>query len=288
MTILQQMIEKYQPKTIEETKHAIKEVLQEVVLAGLSKTDFFRHAAFYGGTALRIFYGLHRFSEDLDFSLLEVHPTFDVHRYLKPIREVLSSLGLEFEVTRKEKSFLSTIETVYIKGNTKDTYLVFYPDTNKAERINHNEKITIKFEIDLNPPLHARTEVGYRLLPFPYKVTLYDKPSLFASKIHALIARNWNGRVKGRDLYDYIYYMGLDTKVNLQHLKARLTQSQTIHESNAFTKKQLIELLYRRFDEIDYEAAKNDITPFITDHDSLELWSAMFFQSITNKLIVEE
>jgi len=98
MTIIQQMINKYNPKTIEDKKNAIKEVLQEVVLAGLYKTDFFTYAAFYGGTALRIFYGMDRFSEDLDFSLLVSDENFDISNYLNPVREIIYSLGLHFEV----------------------------------------------------------------------------------------------------------------------------------------------------------------------------------------------
>ena len=117
MTIIQQMINKYNPKTLEDKKHAIKEVLQEVVLAGLSKTDFFTHAAFYGGTALRIFYGMDRFSEDLDFSLLVADDTFDISEYFKPISDAVNSLGLNFEVLKKEKTVNSNIDSAFIKGN---------------------------------------------------------------------------------------------------------------------------------------------------------------------------
>jgi len=287
MTIIQQMMNKYHLNTLEDKKNSIKEVLQEVVLAGLSKTDFFTCAAFYGGTALRIFYGMDRFSEDLDFSLLVADDTFDIHKYLKPISEVVSSLGLHFEVGKKHKAASSNIDSAFIKGNTKETMITIYPDSTDSSRIIHNEKITIKFEVDVNPPQYANTEIKYRLLPFPYQVRVYDQASLFAGKIHAVIARSWKNRVKGRDLYDYIYYLSLETKVNLKHLEARLKQTKSIEENDILTRKLLIELLEHRFDHIDYDLARLDVRPFIKDQSTLELWSSDFFKSITNDIKID-
>jgi predicted nucleotidyltransferase component of viral defense system len=287
MTIIQQMINKYNPITPEDKKNAVKEVLQEVVLAGLSKTDFFSHAAFYGGTALRLFYGMNRFSEDLDFSLLVADDTFDISKYFKPIIDVVSSLGLNFEVSKKDKTTSSTIDSAFIKGNTKETIITIYPDSEDSSRIIHNEKIIIKFEVDVNPPLYANTEIKFRLLPFPYQVRVYDQSSLFAGKIHAVIARGWKNRVKGRDLYDYIYYLSLDTKVNLKHLETRLKQTKTIEEDVQLTRTSLIEILDKRFDQIDYDIAKSDIRPFIKDYHSLDLWNSNFFKSITSHIEVD-
>jgi predicted nucleotidyltransferase component of viral defense system len=287
MTIIQQMVNQYHPKTLEDQKNAIKEVLQEVVLAGLSKTDFFTHAAFYGGTALRIFYGMDRFSEDLDFSLLATDDTFDINKYLKPISEIVKSLGLNFEVSRKDKTMDSNIDSAFIKGNTRETLIAIYPNSADSSRITHNEKIMIKFEVDVNPPMYAQTEIKFRLLPFPYQVRVYDQKSLFAGKIHAVIARSWKNRVKGRDLYDYIFYLSLDTKVNLKHLEARLKQTKTIEEDVILSKELLIEILDRRFEHINYDLAKSDIKPFIKDQNHLDIWSSEFFKSITRDIKVD-
>jgi len=284
MTIIQQMINKYHPKTVEDKKNAIKEVLQEVVLAGLSKTDFFTHAAFYGGTALRIFYGMDRFSEDLDFSLLAADDAFDISKYFKSISDVVNSLGLNFEVSKKDKPINSNIDSAFMKGNTKETLITIFPSSSDSNLIIHNEKIIIKFEVDVNPPLYANTEIKFRLLPFPYQVRVYDESSLFAGKIHAVIARSWKNRVKGRDLYYYIYYLSLDTKVNLKHLEARLKQTKTIDKDIKLTRDLLIELLEKRFDYIDYDIAKSDVRPFIKDQSTLELWSRDFFRSVTNDI----
>lgn len=287
MTIIQQMINKYNPKTIEDKKHAIKEVLQEVVLAGLSKTDFFTHAAFYGGTALRIFYGMDRFSEDLDFSLLVAEDTFDISEYFKPISDAVNSLGLNFEVLKKEKTVNSNIDSAFIKGNTKETIITIYSSSSDSRLIIHNEKIIIKFEVDVNPPLYAHTEIKFRLLPFPYQVRVYDASSLFAGKIHAVIARSWKNRIKGRDLYDFVYYLSLEAKVNLKHLEFRLKQTKTIDENIRLTRDLLIDILEQRFDQIDYDTAKSDVRPFIKDQSSLDLWSREFFISITKQIKVD-
>jgi predicted nucleotidyltransferase component of viral defense system len=287
MTIIQQMINKYHPKTIEDKKHAIKEVLQEVVLAGLSKTDFFYHAAFYGGTALRIFYGMDRFSEDLDFSLRVTNDAFDMSKYFKPISDVLNSLGLNFEVSKKDKALNSNIDSAFIKGNTKETLITIYPSSSDSNLIIHNEKIIIKFEVDVNPPLYANSEIKFRLLPFPYQVRVYDESSLFAGKIHAVIARSWKNRIKGRDLYDYVYYLSLETKVNLKHLESRLKQTITIDENIKLTRDVLIDILEKRFNQIDYDIAKSDVKPFIKDQSSLDLWSREFFNSITKQIKVD-
>lgn len=287
MTIIQQMIEKYGANTVNEKKNAIKEVLQEVILAGLSKTDFFTKAAFYGGTALRIFYGMERFSEDLDFTLLTTSNTFDINKYLKPVSEIVKSLGLHFEVSRKEKTKKSTIESAFIKGDTKETLITIYPELINQNQITHNEKIIIKFEVDVNPPLYANTEIKYRLLPFPYQVRVYDQSSLFAGKIHAVLARSWKNRVKGRDLYDYIHYLSLNTKVNLKHLESRLKQTKTISESTHLDKDLLVKMLEEKFNSIDYESAKMDVRPFIKDDSNLSLWGSDFFKSITKNIEVE-
>lgn len=180
----------------------------------------------------------------------------------------------------------SNIDSAFIKGNTKETIISIYPDSLDTSRIIHNEKIMIKFEVDVNPPLYANTEIKYRLLPFPYQVRVYDKSSLFAGKIHAVIARSWKNRVKGRDLYDYVYYLSLNTKVNLKHLEERLKQTKTIEQNTDLTRSLLIELLDDRFDQMDYERAKLDIRPFIKDQTTLDLWSRNFFKSVTTQIEV--
>jgi predicted nucleotidyltransferase component of viral defense system len=282
--IIQEMLEKYDVNGLSDRKNALKEILQEIVLCGLSNAGFFKKAAFYGGTALRVFHGLDRFSEDLDFSLAVPDRSFELSEYLPALRKEVLSFGLDVEIKEREKTKESAIQSAFLKGNTKEHMLMFFNADREIESIPGNELIKIKFEVDSNPPAHASFERKYRLLPSPYEIMLYDMPSLFAGKAHAVICRAWKNRVKGRDLYDYVFYMTKGTNLNTEHLKARLVQSDKWKEEDSFTIVDAKRLLCERFDNIDYQQAKNDVLPFIKDPASLELWSADFFKGITESL----
>ncbi len=282
--VLAQMLSKYQIRDIDDKKNAIKEIVQEVVLCGLSRGGFFKEAAFYGGTALRIFYGLDRFSEDLDFSLVSQNPEFDLTKYFSYIENETKSLGLNFIVKEKPKSFNSNVKSAFLKGNTKEHILTFYEESNDTNIINKDELISIKFEVDINPPMGATFETKFSLLPSPYQVRLYDMPSLFAGKIHACLCRNWKTRVKGRDFYDYVFFLAMGAKVNLVNLKAKLVQSKFIAEDYDLTIENLKTLLNERFSNMDFAQAKEDVLPFVRDKSKLDLWSKEFFIEITKKL----
>ena len=282
--VLAQMLSKYQIRDIDDKKNAIKEIVQEVVLCGLSRGGFFKDAAFYGGTALRIFYGLDRFSEDLDFSLVSQNPEFDLTKYFSYIENETKSLGLNFIVKEKPKAFDSNVKSAFLKGNTKEHILTFYEESNDTNIINKDELISIKFEVDINPPMGATFETKFSLLPSPYQVRLYDMPSLFAGKIHACLCRNWKTRVKGRDFYDYVFFLAMGAKVNLVNLKAKLVQSKFIAEDYDLTIENLKTLLNERFSNIDFAQAKEDVLPFVKDKSKLDLWSKEFFIEITKQL----
>ncbi len=282
--IIEQMLKQYETQTVYDKKNGIKEVVQEIILCGLSRAGFFKTAAFYGGTALRIFYGLDRFSEDLDFSLKAPEPSFDLSEYLPILEKEIRSYGLNFKMEIKEKTVDSGIKSAFLKGNTKEHMLLFYADELLARSIGSNELIKVKFEIDTNPPDRATFETKYRLLPIPYEITLYDMPSLFAGKIHAVICRAWKNRVKGRDLYDYVFYLSRGTAVNLAHLTARLVQSGYIPAEKQITIEDVKEMLQKRFINIDYVQAKLDVLPFIKNPSVLDVWNADFFTEITEGL----
>lgn len=284
-TILEQMIERYHPKNNEEKRNVIKEVMQEIVLCGLSRAGFFNESAFYGGTALRIFYGLDRFSEDLDFSLLVKNKDFDLVKYFPILKDTVQSFGLNVNLELKNKTRDSNVQSAFLKGDTIEHFLLFYPNE-LVQGINKNEKVKIKFEIDIVPPGLATYETKFRLLPTPYSVRLYDEASLFSGKIHAIICRSWKSRVKGRDLYDYVFYLSRNTKFNLPHLREKLIDSEYISTDSEITCDSVKEMLINRFNEIDYTAAKEDVVPFIKDASVLNLWSKEFFISITSGLTV--
>ncbi len=281
--IIEQMLNKYDLKNNFDEINALKEIIQEIVLAGLARGNFFEEAAFYGGTALRIFYKLNRFSEDLDFALLLPNKDFNLKKYFKFVENELNAYGLNLEVKLKEKSSDSNISTAFLKGDTLEHVLKFFPTTEHS----YNQllkNIKIKFEVDINPPKGADYVNEYKLLPSPHQVKLYDAKSLFAGKIHAILCRNWGIRIKGRDLYDYVFFLANDIKVNIELVKNKLIDSNYITSEIDFNIEVLKDLLIKKFLEIDYENAKKDVLPFIKDVESLNLWSEEFFVSITKKL----
>ena len=281
-TVLGQMLEKHNPQTLEEKKNALKEVIQEIALCGLSRAGFFNKAAFYGGTALRIFYGLDRFSEDLDFSLIKPEDDFQLSSYFSGLESELKSLGLKFSIEEKAKTADTAIKSAFLKGNTKQHIISVYGA--EELHINSNENIKIKFEIDTNPPAFAQFENKYGLLPTPYQVKLYDLPSLFAGKLHAVICRSWKHRVKGRDLYDLVFYISKSAKVNLKHLQARFIDSKFLRPDEPFDINILKGMLRTHFENIDFSQAKEDVLPFIKDKHKLDLWSKDFFVAITENI----
>ena len=280
-TSIEQMLKNYRIENIYDQKNTMKEIMQEIVLCGLSRAGFFQKAAFYGGTALRIFYGLDRFSEDLDFSLVTADPEFDLTVYFPVLEKEVRAFGLHVRIQEKEKTKESNIRSAFLKGNTKEHLLLFYADEKLAGSVARSEVVKIKFEVDINPPEYAGFEHKYRLLPTPYEVNLYDMPSLFAGKIHAVLCRAWKSRIKGRDLYDYVFYLSRGSVVNQKHLRARLLQSGFISEDVECTLPELRHMLYERFDTIDFRQAKQDVEPFIRDTASLNMWNADFFKQIT-------
>lgn len=281
---IRQMIGAYQPTSMADKKNAAKEVIQEIVLCGLSRGGFFDKAAFYGGTALRIFHGLDRFSEDLDFSLMEADADFDLSRYFEFVRKEVRSFGLDVDVEMRDKVRTSDIQSAFLKGNTREHLLFFYPEEGALPGVPADEKLKIKFEIDVNPPKGATFTRSFRLLPAPYEVNLYDESSLFAGKIHAVLCRGWKMRVKGRDLYDYLFYLSRNTPVNLEHLNARLSQTGYLNSGEVLDVGQLKQRLIQHFDRVDFEAAARDVRPFVRDNEALNAWSFDLFSQVTQAL----
>lgn len=170
-----------------------------------------------------------------------------------------------------------------MKGNTLQHVLKVTPLVPPIPGVPSNETLKIKFEVDTNPPAGASYQNKYALLPSPYAARLYDEPSLFAGKLHVVLCRAWQNRVKGRDFYDYVWYLSKGIKVNLNHLQKRLEQSGHRNANNGdLTIAKLKQMLCERFEHINFSDAKKDVSKFIGDKHKLDLWSPEFFTSITN------
>ena len=284
-SVIQTMIAKYNPQNDEERESAIKEIIQEIALAGLSRAGFFNKAAFCGGTCLRIFHGLNRFSEDLEFALLEKDPNFKLDNYFPSLKKEFVSYGLDMSVELKKKDEHTEVQSAFLKGNTLMLMLSFFPKSEDAKRAVSNQKIKIKFEIDLDNPSGGVTEFKYKMLPAPYEVQIFDEPTLFASKIHAILCREYKHHVKGRDYYDYLFYIGKGSKFNIKYLENKLKNSGgKIGDSETLTLEKVKELLKEKFETTNYESAKEDVTNFVNDKDGLKLWKKELFISTIDSL----
>ena len=281
------MMQRYNCRNSEDYENALKEIVQEVALMGLSRSDFFSKAAFYGGTALRIFYGLPRYSEDLDFSLEVPDAAFDLASYLTYVEKELKAYNFSMTVRKKEKTKETTVQSAFIKGNTVQNILEITSNDASVYSINPQALLKIKFEVDTNPPEGAGFQYMNAINPANYKVRIYDMPSLFAGKMHAVLCRDYKHRVKGRDFYDYIWYLKRNCSVNLMHLQRRMEQSGKWDPEEELTMPRLKELLKQWFRSVDFDSAKADVSPFLsqTEKEGLEFWSADFFIDITERYL---
>ncbi len=281
---LQALLDRHEPHTLADYENALKEVIQELALLGLWRAKFYEHAAFYGGTALRVFHGLPRFSEDMDFSLLEPAAGFVLEPYLEAIRRELASFGFSFRVERRSKRVSTAVESAFIKGGTRVNLAhVGMPDY-LQERLPRLQQVRVRLDVDTDPPPLARYEVLTLLTPIPFQVRLFALPSLFAGKLHAILCRDWKARVKGRDFYDFIWYLGRGTRCDVRHLQARMEQTGHWQSDEDLDVVHLRRLLTRRFEQVDFDQARNDVRPFIRDDAELALWNRTFFQSLAARV----
>ena len=284
MTILEEMIKQYKPETSEESKAALREILQSIVLVGLSRGGFFNKASFYGGTALRIFYGLNRYSEDLDFTLNEKVENFDFEYYFKSINDVASSYGLELEFSTKVKKVETPIESAFAKLNTYQTLIKLKVDENLLTILHKDEVMKVKFEVDCNPSLGFDNEIRWLDLPEFASVSVLDQPSLFAGKIHAILCRSYKNNVKGRDYYDFLFYMRQKIKPNMNYLRNKLIETQKLKENDYFDINVLKNMLMEKIESIDFNQVKNDAQKFIFKNENLEYFSKELFVDMIKRL----
>jgi len=273
MNVFDSMMQTFPTQSDADYQNALHEVMQKITLAGLSRHDFFKRAAFYGGTCLHFFHGLPRFSEDMDFSLLQPDPTFTLTDYFPAVIAEFKALGREVTLTQKTKKRESAIESAFLKDNT-DIYNLSF----KTERT-----VKIKIEVDTSPPLQFKTESHALMLPFSFMTRCFSLPSLYAGKMHALLFRNWKQRVKGRDWYDFEWYVRHRTELDLKHFQQRMKQS---HPELPIpgTEHELKVLVRERIQRLNIQEAKNDVIPFIKESSELDIWNQDYFNQIAEQI----
>jgi len=282
--MIKEWLETYRPSSQEEAKDALREIMQEIALAGLYRAGFFEKAAFYGGTALRIFYGLDRFSEDLDFSLLAVEPEFSLNKYQDAIIQEFEALGMHVSIREKQKTNQTNIDSAFLKSETiwKELVLEGIIPQNGMEQV---ANVKIKIEVDREPPLGFETEDKLLLKPFSFYVKCLTLPNLFAGKMHALLFRKWGENVKGRDWYDMEWYIRKGIPLNLDHFLMRARDSRD-WQKDTISETEFRELLTKKIDTVKMNYVINDIKRFIRNADALAIWSPNYFHDLVNRLKV--
>jgi predicted nucleotidyltransferase component of viral defense system len=280
--MIKEWIAEYNPQNEGETLAAMREIMQEIALAALSRTDFFKKAAFYGGTALRIFHGLDRYSEDLDFSLLEKDPGFSLIPYFSTITDEFEALGIRVSIREKDKRTKTQIDSAFLKSETLWQELVL-EDIVKQQGISSNKSIKIKIEIDRVPPSGFETEEKLLIKPFSFYVNCFNLPSLFAGKLHALLFRKWKNRVKGRDWYDMEWYIRKGVPLNISHFLYRATETNDWQEVS-ISKEQILELLKNKINSVSFEAIKDDVRKFLRNDEQLKIWNVDYFNDLIDKM----
>ncbi len=279
------MLERYHCKSVDDYVRALREILQEVALLGLWRAKFFEKAAFYGGTSLRILYGLDRFSEDLDFTLLDRFPRFNISGYFKILEREIGSYGFDVSVSKREKRVDSAVQSAFVKADTMKHLLTIEAGEEIALQIPHGQIIKILIEVDTDPPPKFNIETKFLLQPIPFSVRSVVLPDLFAGKMHAVLCRRWKNRMKGRDWYDLVWYVANHPELHLDHLRERMIQSGHWKRKDRLTKEKFATLLYDVIKKLDVQQARKEVEPFVRNPESLEVWSEEFFRSLVERIV---
>ncbi|GAA0885608.1 nucleotidyl transferase AbiEii/AbiGii toxin family protein [Sphingobacterium siyangense] len=280
--MIKEWLKEYNPQNQQQTFDAIREIMQEVTLAGLQRSGFFEKAAFYGGTALRIFYQLDRYSEDLDFSLLSIDPNFSFEPYFEAITNEFKALGMTISINEKKKTVTSSVESAFLKSDTVWKELVL-EEVIPQVGLGNMPVIKIKIEVDKKPPLGFETEEKLLLRPFSFYIKCFTLPSLFAGKMHALLFRKWKNRVKGRDWYDLEWYIKKGVPLDINHFLLR-AQDTNDWKKSTISKEDILDLLKIKINTVNMNSVKEDIVRFIPDHTVLDIWSQEYFSKLIQYL----
>ena len=277
--ILKARFEQYAPANDLDQENMLKETMQHYILASLSKHGLFSEAIFHGGTCLRIVNGLARFSEDLDFLLKEPDEDFKWQKYLDRVQKDCVGEGIEFESVDRD-SCQTAVRKAFLKTDSVGSLLTFRLPFGRHKM----RKIRIKLEIDTNPPTGSSIETAYLMFPRPEPLTIQTLESGFALKLHALLCRTY---VKGRDWYDFLWYVARMTQPDIHLLgNALFQQGRWAGNSLDVTYAWLDTELSKKIDSIDWDSARSDVERFIvhSEQNSLRNWEKGMFKYHVKKL----
>lgn len=270
MTQFEQLVQLYHPQNEEQLINAQRETMQKVALAGLERGGFFTHAAFYGGTCLRLMHGLRRYSEDMDFSLVEKNDTIHIDNYFQAIEDEFTAVGLPIEIQKKDKKIFGRVESAFLKENTEAYEIKF--QTRKMMKV--------RIELDINPPLIFDTERCLLSEPYAFSVRCFTLPDLYAGKMHALVYRAWQRRIKGRDWYDFEWYVRNSVPLHYAHLQERIRE----FSGNSISRDEFMVALRERLSTVDINQVKQDVLGFVESPRELDFWSNDYFLMLADRI----
>ncbi|MCQ2395986.1 MAG: nucleotidyl transferase AbiEii/AbiGii toxin family protein [Kiritimatiellae bacterium] len=276
MTTFDSMVSEFRRANAADDRNATHEVMQQIALAGLARGGFFEKAAFYGGTCLRILHGMRRFSEDMDFSLLEPDLNFRFEDYFPAVVEEFKLAGKDVEIKMKHKGQPSAIESAFLKESSDVFDIGFTTE----------KRLKVKIEVDIDPPPKFATEMRILGAPRNCLVRTYDLPGLFAGKVSAALFRKWKNRVKGRDWYDVAWYISHRVPLDLAHLVERAKESEP--GADVSTPEKVLAAFDAKIDAIDFEGAKLDVGQYLMDESELDIWSKDFFRQMVRKIVFKD
>lgn len=279
---VRQMLATYEIRSVEDSLWALREVMQEISLLGLWRGKFFEKAAFYGGTALRVLYGLDRFSEDLDFSLLEKSEGFDLSEYGESLKRELASFGFAVEIESRRKQ--TQVQSAFLKANTRTQMITVEFERGLVQQIPRNQVLKIRLEVDTDPPQGFITEVRYLLRPVPFAVKTFSLPDLFAGKMHAVLCRGWKSRAKGRDWYDLVWFAAYHPELHIAHLEQRMRQTEHWTVPAPLTAGDMRDLLSKKIEKVNIDQIRREVEPFAKDPTALAIWSKEFFLDVASRI----
>ena len=284
--VIIRMLDRYECQSVDDYVRALREIMQEIALLGLWRSKFFEKAAFYGGTALRILYGMDRFSEDLDFSLVEPMTDFQLSRYGSAVERELRSFGFEASLTTKPKKIASPVQSAFLKANTLHHLLTIKSDERADWPIPRDQVLKIKIEVDTDPPSGFATENKFVLQPVPFSIRTFVLPDLFAGKMHAVLCRKWKNRVKGRDWYELVWYAANHPKLHVNHLEQRMIQSGDLKKDEKIDREKFFALAMDAVENVDVDQARKEVEPFVKNPDALKVWSKEFFRDVASRIVL--
>ena len=271
MTIYDQMVAEYAEKKGTATSNVEQEVMQHIALAGLHRGGFFKYAAFYGGTCLRLFHHLPRYSEDVDFSLIEKRTDIHIEDFFPAIIEEFRLAGHEVSITKKDKKIFGRVESAFLKENTEAYDIKF--QTKKT--------VKVKIELDTDPPLAFATEQLLLQQPYSFMTRCFTLPDLYAGKMHALVYRAWQRRVKGRDWYDFEWYVRWNVPLDFKHLQERIRE----FSGKEVSKEAFMDQLRNKLATTNIDQAKEDVIGFVDNPHELDIWSNDYFLQLADRIV---